>query len=69
MIKRGDKLPDKQHVMEMEDQLEFKGTELKNAEVTAVRLRTELDQKWKYVCFRDAPSAAARTSSVLLGRV
>merc|ERR1712070_165255 len=28
MIKRGDKLPDKQHVMEMEDQLEFKGTEL-----------------------------------------
>ena len=25
MIKRGDKLPDKQHVMEMEDQLEFKG--------------------------------------------
>merc|ERR1719146_186218 len=45
MIKRGDKLPDKQHVMEMEDQLEFKGTELKNAEVTAVRLRTELDRR------------------------
>merc|ERR1719181_1879543 len=31
--------------MEMEDQLEFKGTELKNAEVTAVRLRTELDRR------------------------
>merc|ERR1719183_1872781 len=45
MIKHGDKLPDKQHVMEMEDQLEFKGTELKNAEVTAVRLRTELDRR------------------------
>jgi intraflagellar transport protein 74 len=45
MIKRGDKLPDQQHVREMEEQLEFKGKELQNSEITAVRLRTELDRR------------------------
>merc|ERR1711937_298920 len=37
MIKRGDKMPDEQH--------EFKGKELQNSEITAVRLRTELDRR------------------------
>merc|ERR1739848_869595 len=45
MIKRGDKMPDQQHVREMEEQLEFKGKELQNSEITAVRLRTELDRR------------------------
>merc|ERR1739848_788771 len=45
MIKRGDKMPDQKHVREMEEQLEFKGEELKNSEITAVRLRTELDRR------------------------
>merc|ERR1719398_295142 len=45
MIKRGDKMPDQKHVREMEDQLEFKGKELQNSEITAVRLRTELDRR------------------------
>merc|ERR1719146_444788 len=45
MIKRGDKMPDQQHGREMEEQLQFKGKELQNSEITAVRLRTELDRR------------------------
>merc|ERR1712182_151414 len=47
MIKRGDKgvSVDQQQVKDMEEQLEFKGKELQNSEITAVRLRTDLDRR------------------------
>merc|ERR1719218_538655 len=38
-------MPEQQHVRAMEEELEFKNSQLQNSEVTAVRLRTELDRR------------------------
>merc|ERR1719235_2726203 len=45
VISREKNLPAQNAVREMEEQLEFKGKELQNSEITAVRLRTELDRR------------------------
>merc|ERR1719453_54999 len=38
-------LPDQKQVRELEDQLEFKGKELQNSEITQVRLKAELERR------------------------
>jgi intraflagellar transport protein 74 len=45
MISREKNMPAQAAVREMEDELDFKGKQLQNSEVTAVRLRTEQDRR------------------------
>merc|ERR1719359_2498409 len=45
MISREKNMPAQSAVREMEDELEFKGKQLQNSEITAVRLRSELDRR------------------------
>jgi intraflagellar transport protein 74 len=45
MISREKNMPGQSAVREMEDELDFKGKQLKNSEITAVRLQSELDRR------------------------